>query len=78
MSSPRNNPPDETPEQALNTADGTTDKPWGRVMVGVIAGLGMFLAALDTSVNVALPAMTDDLEADLQSIQWVIVAFIAT
>ena len=78
MSSPRNNPPDETPEQALDTADGTTDKPWGRVLVGVIAGLGMFLAALDTSVNVALPAMTDDLEADLQSIQWVIVAFIAT
>ncbi|MCH7736981.1 MAG: MFS transporter [Chloroflexi bacterium] len=42
------------------------------------ATLGMFLAALDTSVNVALPAMTKDLDADLQSIQWVIVAFVAT
>jgi len=38
----------------------------------------MFLAALDTSVNVALPSMTQDLNADLQSIQWVIVAFVAT
>ena len=46
--------------------------------VAVAATLGMFLAALDTSVNVALPAMTDDLGVDLQSIQWVIVAFIAT
>ncbi len=42
------------------------------------AGLGMFLATLDIAVNVALPAMTEDLGADLQSIQWVIVAFIAT
>jgi MFS family permease len=42
------------------------------------ATLGMFLAALDTSVNVALPSMTEDLNADLQSIQWVIVAFVAT
>ena len=38
----------------------------------------MFLAALDIAVNVALPAMTAELDADLQSIQWVIVAFIAT
>ena len=40
--------------------------------------MGMFLAAMDTSVNVALPFMADDLNADIQSIQWVIVAFIAT
>ena len=46
--------------------------------VAVAATLGMFLAALDTSVNVALPAMTAELGVDLQSIQWVIVAFIAT
>ena len=46
--------------------------------MAVAATLGMFLAALDTSVNVALPAITDDLGVDLQSIQWVIVAFIAT
>jgi MFS family permease len=46
--------------------------------VALAATLGMFLAALDTSVNVALPSMTEDLDADLQSIQWVIVAFVAT
>ncbi len=50
----------------------------GKVLIGTAATLGMFLAAMDTSVNVALPFMADDLDADLQSIQWVIVAFIAT
>ena len=49
-----------------------------RLLVAAAATLGMFLAALDTSLNVALPSMTEDLDADLQSIQWVIVAFVAT
>lgn len=49
-----------------------------RVLVATAATLGMFLAALDTSLNVALPSMTEDLNADLQSIQWLIVAFVAT
>lgn len=53
-------------------------RPWNRVLVATAAGLGMFLATLDIAVNVALPAMTDALDADLQSIQWVIVAFVAT
>ena len=47
-------------------------------MVAAVAGLGMFLAALDISVNVALPSIAKGLDADLQSVQWVIVAFIAT
>ena len=38
----------------------------------------MFLGALDIAVNVALPAIADDLDADLQSVQWVIIAFVAT
>ena len=38
----------------------------------------MFLAALDISVNVALPSIRTDLETDLQRVQWVIVMFIAT
>ena len=50
----------------------------GKALVALAATLGMFLAAMDTSVNVALPSMTEDLGANLQSIQWVIVAFIAT
>ena len=49
----------------------------GRV-VAAVAGLGMFLGALDISVNVALPSIAQGLDADLQSVQWVIVAFIAT
>ncbi len=47
-------------------------------MVAVAAGLGMFLAALDIALNVALPSLTRDLDTDLQTVQWVIVAFIAT
>jgi EmrB/QacA subfamily drug resistance transporter len=66
-----------SPEQPqLITSDGTSN--WSKMPMAVAATLGMFLASLDTSVNVALPAMTDDLGVDLQSIQWVIVAFIAT
>ena len=65
-------------EQPL--AEPTESEPsrWNKVLVGTAATLGMFLAAMDTSVNVALPSMTEALDADLQSIQWVIVAFIAT
>ena len=66
------------PEQPSITASGNESISGRRVLVAVAATLGMFLAALDTSVNVALPSMTEDLNADLQSIQWVIVAFIAT
>ena len=44
----------------------------------IAAGFGMFLAALDISVNVALPAMRTGLGSDLHSIQWVIVVFVAT
>ncbi len=38
----------------------------------------MFLAALDFSVNVALPEIAADLDADLQSVQWALVVFIGT
>ena len=82
MSLPRDNPPDEPPdeppEQASDLAVENPAKPRDRILMAVAASLGMFLAALDTSLNVALPLMTKDLDADLQSIQWVIVAFIAT
>ena len=46
--------------------------------MAVAAGLGMMLASLDFSVNVALPAMRDAFDADLAAVQWVIVVFIAT
>ena len=51
---------------------------WGRRMLAAAAGLGMFLAALDISLNVALPAVTRHFDTDLQTVQWVIVVFIAT
>jgi len=66
------------PEQPSTTAPESGSGNRGKLLVATAATLGMFLAALDTSVNVALPSMAEDLNADLQSIQWVIVAFVAT
>ncbi len=51
---------------------------WNDVALASIAGLGMFLATLDFSLNVALPAVAEALGADLQSVQWLLVVFIAT
>ena len=47
-------------------------------LVAACAGLGMFLVALDIAVNVALPTITDHFETDIQTIQWIIVSFVAT
>jgi MFS transporter, DHA2 family, multidrug resistance protein len=47
-------------------------------LAALAAGLGIFLAALDISVNVALPSIRSDFNTDLQTVQWVIVVFIAT
>ncbi len=55
-----------------------TDRVWARPMVAVAAGLGMFLSALDISVNVALPYLTRDLNTDLQTVQWIIVVYVAS
>ena len=48
---------------------------WRNVLIGTTAGLAMFLASLDFSVNVALPELAADLNADLQSVQWALVVF---
>lgn len=52
--------------------------PWAKRMAGLAAGLGMFLAALDIALNVALPSITSDFESNYQTVQWIIVVFIAT
>ena len=51
---------------------------WRTVFMGGAAALGMILASLDFSVNVALPAIRDAFDSDLAAVQWVIVVFIAT
>ena len=48
---------------------------WRGVLLGAASALAMFLASLDFSVNVALPELADDLDADLQSVQWALVVF---
>ncbi len=42
------------------------------------AGLGMFLVALDIAVNVALPSIATHFRTDVQTIQWIIVSYVAT
>ncbi len=49
---------------------------WRDVLIAATSALAMFLAALDFSVNVALPEIAADLDADLQSVQWALVVFI--
>ena len=63
---------------AVDSPGATVSAPRTNVLIGAVAGLGMFLAMMDIAVNVALPSMAKDLDADLQSVQWVIVVFIAT
>ena len=48
---------------------------WRAALIGATSGLAMFLASLDFSVNVALPEIAADLDADLQSVQWALVVF---
>ncbi|MGE3856530.1 MAG: MFS transporter [Dehalococcoidia bacterium] len=47
------------------------------LVVGSV-GVGLFAAALDSSVNVALPAMASALGVGLPALQWIIIAFVAT
>ena len=51
---------------------------WRTIALASASALGMVLASLDFSVNVALPAMRDAFGTDLAAVQWVIVVFIAT
>ena len=67
--SPLDGPP--ASRRGLGTGD------LGNAMLAVCAGLGMFLGALDIAVNVGLPTMAKGLNTDFQTIQWVIVAFVA-
>ena len=61
-----------------NLTPGRRDFDKVNQMVALAAGLGMFLASLDIALNVALPSLREDFDTDLQTVQWIIVAFIAT
>ncbi len=68
----------ETPlDRIPGAGDGPVSGVWGNRMLAMCAGLGMFLGSLDIAVNVGLPTMTKGLNTDLQTVQWVIVAFVA-
>ena len=61
-----------------DTMRSTTGGRWGEVMVAGVAGLGMFLGALDIAVNVGLPSITTAFNTNLETVQWIIVSFVAT
>ena len=44
----------------------------------LVVGLGVSLQPLDTSVNVAFPAITEAFGLQLQSIQWIATAYVLT
>jgi EmrB/QacA subfamily drug resistance transporter len=44
----------------------------------VAAAAGMFLTALDITVNVALPEITENLGTDLETIQWIIILYVGS
>ena len=49
----------------------------GRMWAGLVAAaLGIFLTALDVTVNVALPNITEDLNTDLETVQWIIIFYV--
>ena len=61
-------------DRSSNTLRSTTSGRWGDVMVAGVAGLGMFLGALDIAVNVGLPSITEAFDTDLETVQWIIVS----
>ena len=65
-------------DRSFYTLRPTTRGRWGEVMVAGAAGLGMFLGALDIAVNVGLPSITEAFDTDLETVQWIIVSFVAT
>jgi len=44
----------------------------------LVGGAGLFLVALDFSINVSLPTMRDSLDASLVTVQWIIILYHAT
>ena len=42
------------------------------------ASLGMFLGALDVTVNVALPEITRSFDTDVATVQWIIICYVGT
>lgn len=50
-----------------------------RIWAGLIAAAaGMFLSVLDITVNVALPDITNSLNTDLETIQWIIILYVGS
>lgn len=47
------------------------------VVLAVVTA-GNFVVSLDTTVNVALPSMTEALDAPIASLQWIIIAYVLT
>ena len=58
----------------------TSDDSWSRSQwLGLVAAsLGMFLTALDITVNVALPDITRRLGTDSQTVQWIIIFYVGS
>lgn len=47
-------------------------------LISLCVGLGLFVGALDITVNVALPTIAREFGIDVGAIQWIIIAFVTT
>ena len=53
-------------------------RPSAPALAVLVGGAGLFLVALDFSINVSLPTMRDSLGASLVTVQWIIILYHAT
>ena len=59
-------------------AESTTLTARRRWLIAIAAGLGLYLLALDSSVNVALPTITDAFGVRITTVQWIIILYLST
>jgi len=59
----------------MNAIETPAKQRWVRLL---IIGLGTLLGPLDSAVNIAFPDITHSFQIPLQSIRWVVIAFVAT
>lgn len=63
----------------MNAPSESHEPSTARMWAGLVAAAaGMFLTALDITVNVALPDITDNLGTDLETIQWIIILYVGS
>ena len=59
-------------------SDSSTTAPVNKWVGLIAASTGIFLGSLDITVNVALPNITSSFNADVQTVQWIIIFYVGS